>query len=92
MNQQEVEAKLEQAEALFKQTYIKLYLHEWWQEVMEKREIISPSDWLNVSIIMIEMMLDAQDLNMDQREKLAFEITQEIHSRLSKVNEPAEAS
>ena len=83
MTPQEMEAKLEQAEALFKQTFIKLYLHEWWGEVVEKREVITPSDWLNVAIIMIEMMIDAQDLEPDRREKVAFELMQEIHRRLS---------
>jgi hypothetical protein len=68
---------------MFKQTFIKLYLHEWWNEVIEKREVITPSDWLNVAIIQIEMMLDAQALEPDVREKVAFEVMQELHKRLS---------
>ena len=67
MTPQEMEAKLEQAEMLFKQTFIKLYLHEWWGEVVEKREVITPSDWLNIAIIMMEMLLDAQDLEADRK-------------------------
>ena len=90
MTQQEMEAKLEQAETLFKQTFIKLYLHEWWGEVIEKREVITPSDWLNVAIIMMEMLLDAQGLEPDTREKLAFEVTQELHRRLSNTGTAAE--
>ena len=83
MTPQEMEAKLEQAEMLFKQTFIKLFLHKWWDEVMEMRASVTPSDWLNVAIIMIEMMIDAQDLEPDRREKVAFELMQEIHRRLS---------
>lgn len=90
MTPQEMEAKLEQAEVLFKQTFIKLYLHEWWGEVVEKREVITPSDWLNVAIIMMEMLLDAQSLEPDKREKLAFEVTQELHRRLSNTGTAAE--
>lgn len=90
MTPQEMEAKLEQAETLFKQTFIKLYLHEWWGEVMEKREVITPSDWLNIAIIMMEMLLDAQGLEADTREKLAFEVTQELHRRLSNTGTAAE--
>lgn len=90
MTPQEMEAKLEQAEVLFKQTFIKLYLHEWWGEVIEKREVITPSDWLNIAIIMMEMLLDAQGLEADTREKLAFEVTQELHRRLSNTGTAAE--
>lgn len=90
MTPQEMEAKLEQAEALFKQTFIKLYLHEWWGEVIEKREVITPSDWLNIAIIMMEMLLDAQGLEPDKREKLAFEVMQELHRRLSNTGTAAE--
>ena len=92
MTQQEMEAKLEQAEALFKQTFIKLYLHEWWSEVMEKREVISPSDWMNVAIIMIEMLLDSQDLDPDKKETVAFEVVQELHKRLSNLEPASQAS
>jgi hypothetical protein len=87
-----MQAKLEQAEELFKQTFIKLYLHEWWGQVLEKREVITPSDWLNIAIIQMEMMLDAQSLEPDQREKLAFEVTQELHRRLSGVQMQDQAS
>ena len=90
MTPQEMEAKLEQAEVLFKQTFIKLYLHEWWGEVIEKREVITPSDWLNIAIIMMEMLLDAQGLEAGTREKLAFEVTQELHRRLSNTGTAAE--
>jgi hypothetical protein len=92
MTPQEMQAKLEQAEELFKQTFIKLYLHEWWGQVLEKREVITPSDWLNIAIIQMEMMLDAQSLEPDQREKLAFEVTQELHRRLSGVQMQDQAS
>jgi len=92
MTPQEMQAKLEQAEELFKQTFIKLYLHEWWGQVLEKREVITPSDWLNIAIIQMEMMLDAQSLEPDQREKLAFEVTQELHRRLSGVQIQDQAS
>ena len=90
MTPQEMQAKLEQAEEMFKQTFIKLYLHEWWGQVLEKREVITPSDWLNIAIIQMEMMLDAQSLEPDQREKLAFEVTQELHRRLSNTGTAAE--
>ncbi len=92
MTPQEMQAKLEQAEELFKQTFIKLYLHEWWGQVLEKREVITPSDWLNIAIIQMEMMLNAQSLEPDQREKLAFEVTQELHRRLSGVQMQDQAS
>jgi hypothetical protein len=71
---------------MFKQTFIKLYLHEWWGEVIEKREVITPSDWMNVAIIMIEMLLDAQEVTPDEREKIAFEVMQELHRRLSNLD------
>ena len=92
MKAQELEAKVELAEALFKETFIKLYLHEWWAEVMERRELITPSDWLNVSIMMMEILLNAQELKADEREKLAFEITQELHKRLSNSETATEVS
>jgi hypothetical protein len=92
MTPQEMQAKLEQAEEMFKQTFIKLYLHEWWGQVLEKREVITPSDWLNIAIIQMEMLLDAQSLEPDQREKLAFEVTQELHRRLSGVEMHGQAS
>lgn len=92
MTPQEMQAKLDQAESLFKQTFIKLYLHEWWGEVIDKREAITPSDWLNISIIMIEMLIDAQELDLSVREKMAFEITQELHRRISNQKTAVEPS
>lgn len=92
MTPQEMQAKLDQAESLFKQTFIKLYLHEWWGEVIDKREAITPSDWLNISIIMIEMLIDAQELDLSVREKLAFEVTQELHRRISNQKTAVEPS
>lgn len=92
MTPQEMQAKLDQAESLFKQTFIKLYLHEWWGEVIDKREAITPSDWLNISIIMIEMLIDAQELDLSVREKLAFEVTQELHHRISNQKTAVEPS
>ena len=63
MTPQELQDKLETAEMLFRETYIRAYLAEWWQEVVEKRELITPSDWINVSLIQLEMLFDAQGLS-----------------------------
>ena len=86
MNQQELEAKLEQAETLFRETFVRAYLAEWWSEVIDRREHVTPSDWLNVALIQIEMLIDAQGLDTPRRESLVFDVTAELHKRLSKAN------
>lgn len=90
--QQQLLAKLERAEALFRQTYIKSWVNEWWSEVLENRQDVTPSDWINASIIMMEILIDSQELDPDRREKLVFEVVGEIHKRLSKAPGSATAS
>lgn len=92
MNQQELEAKLEQAETLFRETFVRAYLAEWWNEVLERRDVVTPSDWLNVALIQIEMLIDSQGLDQSRRETLVFEVTAELHKRLSKANPSTEAA
>lgn len=81
--QTEAQERLEKAAALFRQTYIKTWVSDWWAEVIERREVVTPSDWMNAAIVMIEILIDAQELEAERREKLAFEVVEELHRRIS---------
>lgn len=81
--QAEMQDRLEKASAQFRQMYIKTWLGDWWNEVIERRDSVTPSDWMNAAILMIEILIDAQDMEPERREKLAFEVVEELHRRLS---------
>ena len=86
------QGRLDKANSEFRKEYIKAWIGDWLNEVAERDAVIHPSDWLNASLLMIEILIAAQDLEPDQKEKLAFDIVGEMHRRISNIVHPTNAS
>lgn len=66
-----------------KQIYMDRWLTDWYAQAVNHSGSIKPADWIAIGLTMIDMMIDAQGLDKNDREKVAFGLMKEVHQKLS---------